>query len=325
MSANVRLRVSRFATLGIGLFVVLLGTAPLGIAATGTVSGNAPSADYNEAFCGTPPADYRPEPVVLPPHTSPMIVNVAISGFAFDPPNLTINVGDTVMWTNQDGAPHTSTSDTAVWNSGTLSMGQSFSFTFNSTGTFPYFCGIHSFMTASITVVAAPSPTPTPAISGTITYGISPVGPPPPFVSNVLLSGAGSPDVSVTTVFPSGSYTLTGFGAGSYTVTPSKTGGVNGISSFDAGRIAQHAAGITILSANQLVAADTSGNGTVSSFDAAQIARFAAGISGIGLTGTWKFLPVNRSYASVTSNVAGEDFIAILMGEVSGNWVNTAP
>ena len=34
-------------------------------------------------------------------------------------------------------------------------------------------------------------------------------------------------------------------------------------------------------------------------------------------------MPVNRMYPSVTSNIVGEDFIALLMGEVSGNWTNT--
>ncbi|MBK8465535.1 MAG: cupredoxin domain-containing protein [Chloracidobacterium sp.] len=256
-----------------------------------------------------------------------MVVPVAISGFAFSPADLTINVGDTVTWTNNDGSGHTSTSDTGVWNSEFLSQGQSFSFTFTSAGSFPYHCGLHAFMTATVTVVAAPSPTPTPAISGTVTYGNAVSGPPPRFVSNVLLSGVGSPNVSTTTSFPAGTYTLTGFGATSYTVTPTKTDGVNGISSFDAGRIAQHVSGGTLLTGNQLIAADTSNNGSISSFDAAKIAQFVSGGTIIqpNVTGTWRFIPVNRAYASVTSSVAGEDFIALLMGEVSGNWTNTAP
>lgn len=165
-----------------------------------------------------------------------------------------------------------------------------------------------------------------PTISGTITYGNAIGSPNPRFVSNVLLSGLGSPSVSAPSDFPGGNYSLTGFGSSSYTVTPSKTDGSNGISSFDAGRVAQHAAGINVLTGNQLIVADVSGNGTVSSFDAGQIARYAAGIvTGVGSTGTWRFTPVNRSYASVTGSVAGEDFVALLMGEVSGNWANTAP
>jgi hypothetical protein len=106
-------------------------------------------------------------------------------------------------------------------------------------------------------------------------------------------------------------------------VTPSKTGGVNGITSFDAAKIAQHVAGTALLSGNQLIAADVSDNGSVSSFDAAQIARFAAASPPFGITGTWKFVPSERFYSSVTGEVTSEDFTALLMGDVSGNWTNT--
>jgi plastocyanin len=278
----------------------------------------------SDAYCGAPPPGIRSEPVVLPPHENAVTVPVAIAGFAFDPSSLTINVGDTVMWTNNDGASHTSSSDTGIWNSGTLMLGQTFSFTFNTAGTFPYHCGFHGFMTASITVKAAASPTPSPAISGTIIYGNAVGAPTPRSVPNVLLSGAGSPNVSATTN-SAGAYTLTGFGTGSYTVTASKTDGVNGISSFDAAKVAQHASGTVVLIGNALTVADVSGNGTVSSFDAGLIAKYAAGISPAGQTGTWKFIPPSRNYASVNANVTGEDFVALLMGEVSGNWINNTP
>ena len=82
--------------------------------------------------------------------------NVAISSFAFTPPASTINAGDQVTWT-WNGTSHSTTSDTSLWNSGVRSSG-TFSQTFNSPGTFPYHCSLHSFMTASITVNAAASP-----------------------------------------------------------------------------------------------------------------------------------------------------------------------
>ena len=184
--------------------------------------------------------------------------------------------------------------------------------------------------TATATNTPTPNPTAQSVISGTITYGNAIGTPTPRFVSNVTITGEGSPSIFTTSDFPGGNYSLTGFGAGSYTVMPSKTGGVNGaIGSFDAARIAQHAAGPPLpqLTGNQLLVADVSNNGAISSFDAGMVAKFAAGppyaSPGIGLTGTWKFLPVNRSYASVTSNVAGEDYTALLMGEVTGNWANS--
>lgn len=77
---------------------------------------------------------------------------VTISGFAFSPQTLTVAKGTTVTWTNNDSSTHSVTSDTGVWDSGNLSTGKSFSFTFNQVGTFPYHCNIHSSMTAKIVV-----------------------------------------------------------------------------------------------------------------------------------------------------------------------------
>ncbi len=181
--------------------------------------------------------------------------------------------------------------------------------------------------TITATDTATPTPTSSPAISGTITYANALGNPPPPrFVSNVLISGSGSVPVSTLTGFPDGAYSLSGFGSGSYTVTPTKTGGVNGaISSFDAAKVAQHAAGSVLLTGNQLIVADTSGNGLITSFDAAQIAKFTIGPPytppGVGSTGSWVFIPANRTYSSVTTDITDQDYIALLMGEVSGNWI----
>ncbi len=89
----------------------------------------------------------------LPIQATAATIDVDIVNFTFDPTPLTVCTGDTVRWTNQDSAPHTSTSDTAVWDSGTLTTGQQFSFTFTSSGTFDYHCSIHPSMTATVEVV----------------------------------------------------------------------------------------------------------------------------------------------------------------------------
>jgi len=78
---------------------------------------------------------------------------ISIEGFAFGPDDLSISVGETVTWTNNEtGVPHTVVSDDGVWQSDTLSPGDSFSFTFDQPGTYTYFCSIHPSMTATITV-----------------------------------------------------------------------------------------------------------------------------------------------------------------------------
>jgi plastocyanin len=80
-------------------------------------------------------------------------VDVAISGFAFSPAALTVKVGTTVKWTNQDSVGHTVVADDNSWGSGNLNQGDSFSFAFNTAGTYAYHCGVHPNMKATITVV----------------------------------------------------------------------------------------------------------------------------------------------------------------------------
>ena len=71
----------------------------------------------------------------------------------FLPEDLTINVGDTVVWTNNDDSPHTVTADDDEFNSGNLAEGATWSYTFTEAGTYDYHCNYHSSMTGSVTVV----------------------------------------------------------------------------------------------------------------------------------------------------------------------------
>ena len=81
------------------------------------------------------------------------MVTVEIENLAFTPQDIMIPVGETVQWINLDLVLHTSTSDTLVWDSGLLSNGDTFEFTFNDAGVYPYHCGVHPLtMTGSVTV-----------------------------------------------------------------------------------------------------------------------------------------------------------------------------
>ena len=71
---------------------------------------------------------------------------VQIKNFAFNPVTVTISTGQTVTWTNMDTVPHTVTSTTGVFNSGSIEPGQTFSYTFNNAGTFEYSCTNHPSM-----------------------------------------------------------------------------------------------------------------------------------------------------------------------------------
>jgi len=90
--------------------------------------------------------------------------NVTQTEYMFTAKTITINVGDTVTWTNNGTIPHTSTSDTGVWDSSSMNPGQSFSFTFANAGTFPYHCSFHQSlgMVGTVTVNAVNPPPPPP-------------------------------------------------------------------------------------------------------------------------------------------------------------------
>jgi len=89
--------------------------------------------------------------------TPPPANEIFVQGMAFSPATKTIAVGTTLKWTNKDGVEHTVTSGvpgtpSGVFDSGNLASNGSFSFTFSQTGTFKYYCKIHSSMTGTITV-----------------------------------------------------------------------------------------------------------------------------------------------------------------------------
>jgi len=106
-----------------------------------------------------PPVQTQPAPVVAPspmpsvpaqPAPAASAQSVTIQNFAFNPATLTVKKGTTVTWTNNDPMPHQIKS--AAFNSNPLSNGQSFSFTFDQTGTFDYSCAIHPSMQGVIVV-----------------------------------------------------------------------------------------------------------------------------------------------------------------------------
>ena len=82
----------------------------------------------------------------------PGMNEVWIQGMAFDPSSITINAGTTITWTNKDGVPHTVTSDTGLFNSGTLGTNGTYSYKFVTSGTYAYHCAIHPYMTATVIV-----------------------------------------------------------------------------------------------------------------------------------------------------------------------------
>jgi len=90
--------------------------------------------------------------VTSAPGTSGNEVKIDISGFAFVPATITIKVGETITWTNQDSAGHTVVADDNSWTSDNLGTGAKFSHTFDTAGTFTYRCGVHPTMKGTVIV-----------------------------------------------------------------------------------------------------------------------------------------------------------------------------
>lgn len=77
---------------------------------------------------------------------------VTIQNYAFSPQTLTVQVNWMVKWTNKDNMGHTVTSDTGLFDSGTLDLNGTFSYLFTTPGTYTYHCKIHTYMTGTIIV-----------------------------------------------------------------------------------------------------------------------------------------------------------------------------
>src|SRR5450432_305437 len=84
--------------------------------------------------------------------TPPAANSVSIVNMSFSPAALTVTVGTTVTWTNNDNMTHTVTSDTSAFDSGNLTVGSKFTKVFSVAGTYEYHCTIHPTMKGSIVV-----------------------------------------------------------------------------------------------------------------------------------------------------------------------------
>ena len=77
---------------------------------------------------------------------------VWIQGMAFTPATITVAAGATITWTNKDAVAHTVTSNTGLFDSGSMSTNATYSRAFSTSGTFQYYCKVHPGMTATVVV-----------------------------------------------------------------------------------------------------------------------------------------------------------------------------
>ena len=81
-----------------------------------------------------------------------MAVGIVIEDFKFTPNDLKIKKGTVVTWTNKDGARHTVTGKAAGPASALFGKSESYSYVFNETGTFDYYCVPHPYMKGLVEV-----------------------------------------------------------------------------------------------------------------------------------------------------------------------------
>jgi amicyanin len=79
-------------------------------------------------------------------------VTAKIDNFTFEPATLTVKAGTTVTWTNEDDIPHTVVATNKAFRSKALDTEDKYSFTFTTPGSYEYFCSLHPYMKAMVTV-----------------------------------------------------------------------------------------------------------------------------------------------------------------------------
>ena len=126
----------------------------------------------------------------------------------------------------------------------------------------------------------------------------------------------------------SGNYTLSSVpSGGNYTVTPTKAAlvpGSTGINTVDVIAIQRHFLNLgTPLSGCKLTAANVNGLGGIDTVDVIATQRFFLGLStGIANAGKYNFNPVNRGYTGVSSDQTGQNYNALIFGDVASGYVH---
>jgi Copper binding proteins, plastocyanin/azurin family len=141
---------------------VVPSPSPVAIASPSPSPVPSPSAEPSPS----PTPEPTPEPSPTPtPHPSPppptqptpipdLIINiVGVAGsMSYSPSSAGAQVGQKVIWRNQDSQAHTATADGGAFSTGLISPGGQASVTMTSAGSFPYHCQVHPTMTGNLSV-----------------------------------------------------------------------------------------------------------------------------------------------------------------------------
>jgi hypothetical protein len=96
------------------------------------------------------------------------------------------------------------------------------------------------------------------------------------------------------------------------------------VTSYDAALAARCANGNESLTGFPRKAADINGDGAILMNDVMQIARYAVSLEGSGATkaGDWYFEPSQRSYTNIQADQTGQNYTAVIRGDVDGDWAS---
>lgn len=77
---------------------------------------------------------------------------VEMRSFAFEPAQVEVSVGDTIVWENADAVPHTATSASGTWDSGSIAAEGGWEMVATREMAGDYLCTFHPTMTGTIVV-----------------------------------------------------------------------------------------------------------------------------------------------------------------------------
>jgi plastocyanin len=247
--------------------------------------------------------------------------------------SVTIHPGDQVKWVWLTSG-HSTTSGrpgmpNGIWNSGVRTQGATFTHTFNSVGTFPYYCTEHRQKGLVIVTNATPTPTPTPALGPPIV-----TTDPAAFIASfsATLKGSLNPHgLSTTFHFQYGATTSYGLTTAPQTLTGDTSRPVSAdIISLAANTtyhfriVASNSAGTTVGSDTTFTTLPMTGFPVVTTNPATNVTASSARLNGTldphGLSATVYFqYGTTTSYGSITPNQikTGNDYQNVFAG-ISG-------
>lgn len=120
--------------------------------AVGTGAAVAQSGSTLDAARSVPRLVAQAATPVPSPVPSPVSI-IHIKNFAYTPGSVTIPVGSTVKFVQDDEVPHTVTAADGSFDSGNLSQHQIWTHTFTVAGTYDYYCAYHTYMKGKIIIV----------------------------------------------------------------------------------------------------------------------------------------------------------------------------